>query len=122
MDVLFSTVCTAQKMKFAVKGFFSRCDPADLITSTKGIFNGKLHFLCSAAVHLFLLEHVFVSINHGKSYHVSIFQWDHIIDEQIDFNFHRCVYGWIKNRCLQLTQFVSAEDLRWTFFAKIVNG
>ena len=39
---------TAQKMKFSVKDFFSKCDqfPADLVTFTEKIFNGKLHFLC----------------------------------------------------------------------------
>ena len=40
---------TAQKMKFSIKDFFSKCDqmfPADLVTFTKEIPNGKLHFLC----------------------------------------------------------------------------
>ena len=30
---------TAQKMKFSIKDFFSKCD--------QEILNGKLHFLCS---------------------------------------------------------------------------
>ena len=42
---------TAQKMKFSIKDFFSKCGriqfPADLVTLTKEILNGKLHFLCS---------------------------------------------------------------------------
>ena len=44
---------TAQKMTFSIKDFFSKCDfrflpfPADLITFTEEILNGKLHFLCS---------------------------------------------------------------------------
>ena len=42
---------TAQKMKFSIKDFFSKCDqmrsPEDLVTFTKEILNGKLHFLCS---------------------------------------------------------------------------
>ena len=39
---------TAQKMKFSIKDFFSKCDqfPADLITFTDEILNGNLHFLC----------------------------------------------------------------------------
>ena len=32
---------TAQKMKFSIKDFFSKCD-----TFTEGIPNRKLHFLC----------------------------------------------------------------------------
>ena len=36
---------TAQKMKFSIKDFFSKCDQ---IQFTKEILNGKLHFLCSA--------------------------------------------------------------------------
>ena len=38
---------TAQKMKFFIKDFSSKCDPADLVTFTGEILNGKLHFLCS---------------------------------------------------------------------------
>ena len=39
-------------MKFSIKDFFSKCDPspqfpADLVTFTEDILNGKLHFLCS---------------------------------------------------------------------------
>ena len=39
---------TAQKMKFSIKDFFGKCDqfPADLVTFTEEILNGKLHFLC----------------------------------------------------------------------------
>ena len=39
----------AQKMKFSIKGFFSKCDQirVDLVTFTEEIFNGKLYFLCS---------------------------------------------------------------------------
>ena len=43
---------TAQKMKFSIKDFFSKCFPqetADLVTFTEEILNGKLHFLCSDA-------------------------------------------------------------------------
>ena len=47
------TACTAQKMKFRIKDFFSKCDQirsaADLVTFTEEIFNAKLHFLCSAS-------------------------------------------------------------------------
>ena len=44
---------TAQKMKFSIKDFFSKCDQnlvtftEDLVTFTEEILNGKLHFLCS---------------------------------------------------------------------------
>ena len=38
------TASTAQKMKFSIKYFFSKCDQ---IRSTEEILNGKLHFLCS---------------------------------------------------------------------------
>ena len=47
---------TAQKMKFPIKGLFSKCDQirrklriwsADLVTFTEEILNEKLHFLCS---------------------------------------------------------------------------
>ena len=42
---------TAQKMKFSIKDFFCKCDqipqfPADLVTLTEEMLNGKLHFLC----------------------------------------------------------------------------
>ena len=39
---------TAQKIKFSTKDFFSKCDqPADFVSITGEILNGKLHFLCS---------------------------------------------------------------------------
>ena len=41
---------TAQKMKFSVKNFFSKCDQirsSTLVTVIEKIFNGKLHILCS---------------------------------------------------------------------------
>ena len=46
------SVDTAQKMKFCIKDFFSKCDQickeaADLVTFTEEILNGKVHFLCS---------------------------------------------------------------------------
>ena len=46
-------ISTAQKMKFSIKDFFSKCDQirrktADLVTFTEQILNDKLHFLCSA--------------------------------------------------------------------------
>ena len=36
-----------QKNKFSIKVFFSKCDPADLVTFTEENLNGKLNFLCS---------------------------------------------------------------------------
>ena len=41
----------AQKMKFSIKDFFSKCDQ-DLVTFTEEILNGKLHFLCSVMLTL----------------------------------------------------------------------
>ena len=42
---------TAQKLKFSIKDFFSKCEntqfPLDLVTFTEEILNGKLHF-CEA--------------------------------------------------------------------------
>ena len=43
-------------MKFTIKDFFSKCDQkpqehADLVTFTKEILNGKLHFLCIVTDH-----------------------------------------------------------------------
>ena len=53
-----SVVCcvfTAQKMKFSVKDFFTKCDQifrnGDLIIFTEEILNGKLHFLCSVRMY-----------------------------------------------------------------------
>ena len=45
---------TAQKMKFSINDFSSKCDQirrADLATFTGEILNGKLHFLCSVHDH-----------------------------------------------------------------------
>ena len=38
-----SALFTAQKMKFSIKNFFSKC----VVTFTEEILNGKLYFLCS---------------------------------------------------------------------------
>ena len=43
---------TAQKMKFSIKDICNKCDqihssPANLVTFTEEILNGKLRFLCS---------------------------------------------------------------------------
>ena len=43
---------TAQKTKFPIKDFFSKCDQirsftADLVSFTEEILNVQLHFLCS---------------------------------------------------------------------------
>ena len=42
--------CTAQKVKFPIKDFFSKCDQIR-ITFTKEILNEKLHFLCNDVFH-----------------------------------------------------------------------
>ena len=43
--------CTAQKMRFSIKDFLSRCDQIrkklDLVAFAESILNEKLHFLCS---------------------------------------------------------------------------
>ena len=45
------TFSTAQKMKFSITNFFSKCgfvqETADLVTFAKEVRNGKLHFLRS---------------------------------------------------------------------------
>ena len=42
----------AQKMKFSIKDFFSKCDQIHrkLVTFTEEALHGKLHFLCSIMV------------------------------------------------------------------------
>ena len=42
---------TAQKMKFSIKDFFSKCDQI-----TEEILNGKLQFLCSVRIVLIVPE------------------------------------------------------------------
>ena len=44
----YKKIITAQKMKFFIKDCFSKIlqFPADLVTFTEEILNGKLHFLC----------------------------------------------------------------------------
>ena len=48
----------AQKKKFFVEDFFSKCDtpqfPVDMVTFVEEILNGKLHFLCSVTLVLHL--------------------------------------------------------------------
>ena len=48
----FTLTSTAQKMKFSIKDFFSKCHQIRsfprLVTFTEEILNRKLHFLCSA--------------------------------------------------------------------------
>ena len=46
---------TAQKMKFSINDFFSKCNQirwktVDLVTFTDEILNGKLYFLCSIII------------------------------------------------------------------------
>ena len=47
---------TAQKMKFSIKDFFSKCETADLVTLTEEIPNGKLPFLCSGSKVIALIK------------------------------------------------------------------
>ena len=60
-------VYNAQKMKFSMKDFFSKCDQirsADLVTFTEEILHGKLHFLCSVnfeSRQLMICESVFLN-------------------------------------------------------------
>ena len=50
---------TAQKKKFSIKDFFSKCgqirSSANLFTFTEEILNGKLHFLCSAVKRMLIV-------------------------------------------------------------------
>ena len=48
---------TAQKMKFSIKDFFSKCDQIPDFTFTEEILNGKLHFLCSVKTKLHQLTY-----------------------------------------------------------------
>ena len=53
--IMFIPSSTAQKIKFSIKDFFSKCDqmqqfPADLVTFTEETLNGKFHFLCSVVL------------------------------------------------------------------------
>ena len=54
---------TAQKVKFSIKNFFSKCDQIrrklDLVTLTEEILNRKLHFLCSGRSELPLFQLLF---------------------------------------------------------------
>ena len=52
MLLVLAVLLTAQKMKFSIKNFFSKCDQihsltAGLVTFTEEILHRKLHFLCS---------------------------------------------------------------------------
>ena len=48
---------TAQKMRFSIRDFFSKCDQIK-VTFTEEILNGKPHFLCSEESYLsFFMEH-----------------------------------------------------------------
>ena len=46
MIVSAKNVHCAKKVKFCIKDFFSKCDqfPADSVTFTEEVLNGKLHF------------------------------------------------------------------------------
>ena len=47
INVVLMSVFTAQKMKFSIKDFFSKCDqnfPVDLVILTEEILNRKLNF------------------------------------------------------------------------------
>ena len=55
---------TAQKMKFFIEDFFSKC--ADLDTFTEEILNEKLIFLCSGTYYPFLIR------NPRRSYPVKL--------------------------------------------------
>ena len=55
MNNILRLIHTAQKIKFTINDCFSKCDqirsflrfPADLVTFTEEILDGKLQFLCS---------------------------------------------------------------------------
>ena len=72
---LFLWLLTAQKMKFPIKDFFSKWPntqfPADLVTFTEEILNGKLHFFC-AVLHCWPVSF----FSKSDSFHELII-WDH---------------------------------------------
>ena len=49
LTILTTESPTAQKMKFSIMDFFSKCagNCADLVTFTEEILNGKHHFSCA---------------------------------------------------------------------------
>ena len=47
-------------MNFSINDFFSKCDPADLVTYTEEILNEKLHFLRSVRLK-FLASIIFLT-------------------------------------------------------------
>ena len=61
-----SQICagyTAQKMKFSIKNFFSKCDQirrelADLVTFTEEILNGILRFLCNVMIQVMYVKNL----------------------------------------------------------------
>ena len=71
------TTSTAQKMKSSANvfslDFFSKCVPADLVTFTKKILDGRLHFLCSVGQFFqqnmlsFLSETIIISCDDSKT-------------------------------------------------------
>ena len=52
--LFFKSMDTAQKMKFSIKNFFSKCDQIRSFLKsfifTEEILNEKLHFLCSGTI------------------------------------------------------------------------
>ena len=54
VSILSDAIFTAQKKKFSIKDFFSKCDKnpqetADLVSFTKKTLNGGRYFLCSVS-------------------------------------------------------------------------
>ena len=72
--------CTALKMKFSIKDFFSKCGKlrnwkleilqgtANLVTFTEEILHGKLHFLCSDAIISWVIVFLREAFWHLQSY------------------------------------------------------
>ena len=61
---MLSHILTAQKKKFSIKDFFSKCDQIfRKLDFTQEILNGKLHFLCSICYHFYWLIKKVFSIN-----------------------------------------------------------
>ena len=63
--------CTAQKMKFFIKDFFSKCDQIRSFLK-KEILYGKLHFLCSGECLLLFIQEKFYFVN--ASFDCDIFE------------------------------------------------
>ena len=85
---LYQQTYTAQKMKFPIKDFFSKCDQirqsTDLVTFTEEIFYGKLHFLW--VLHrsfLTLLNELLSASRHLGGYFARNKYWQKLLHQKV---------------------------------------